>query len=188
MRQLSAFLFTSLNGYYKDENDSMEWHQHGGEEEAFSQEGLSSESILVFGRKTYQLMESFWPTSMAAQQMPEVAAGMNRSEKIVFSKTLHSANWENTTLIKEGMIEFIRGMKSGTGKDMTILGSGEVVSQLMDAGLIDVLQIMVDPITLPKGTSVFFGTTKRHTLNLVSSRTFKSGVVLNTYHPKISHQ
>lgn len=186
MRQLSAFLFISLNGYYKDENDSMEWHRHGSEEESFSQEGLSGGNILVFGRKTYQLMESFWPTSMAEQQMPEVAAGMNRADKIVFSRTLRSVTWENTTLVNDGMIKYLKDLRSNGKKDMTILGSGEVVSQLLDAGILDELQIMIDPITLRDGTPLFTGTTQHHSLELVSSRIFRSGVILLTYRPQRS--
>lgn len=183
MGKLSVFNFVSLDGYYKDANNSTDWHQHGGKEEGeFSDEGAQSGSILIFGRKTYKMMAGFWPTPMAYEMFPTVADGMNKSEKIVFSKTLKKVDWTNTKLVKGNLVNAIKKLKAGE-KDMTILGSGSIVTQLADAGLIDTYMFMVDPIAIGKGTSIFKGMKRQLNLKLVSSRPFKSGVVLNQYEP-----
>ena len=184
MAKLSVFNFVSLDGYYKDANNSTDWHQHGGKEEGeFSDEGAQSGSILIFGRKTYKMMAGFWPTPMAYEMFPKVADGMNKSEKIVFSKTLKKVDWANTKLVSTDLVKAIKKLKTGE-KDMTILGSGSIVTQLADAGLIDTYMFMVDPIAIGKGTSIFKGMKRQLNLKLVSSRPFKSGVILNQYEPQ----
>ncbi|MEO6521395.1 MAG: dihydrofolate reductase family protein [Mucilaginibacter sp.] len=181
MRKLSVFNFISLDGYYKDLNNSMQWHEHGGEEADFSKESSQGGDILLFGRVTYDMMYSFWPTDAAKQSMPEVADNMNRSEKIVFSNTLKKADWDNTTIISGGIVEQVKKLKATPGKDMTILGSGTIVSQFAEADLIDKYIIMIDPIALGGGISIFTGMEKTLDLKLTSSRAFKSGVMLLNY-------
>ena len=125
MAKLSAFNFMTLNGYFKGINDDTSWHQHGNEEEGeFAAEGAQSDSIILFGRKTYDMMAGFWPTPEALKIMPAVAEGMNRSEKIVFSRTLKEAHWQNTKIISTGMVEEVKKLKASAKKDMVILGSG----------------------------------------------------------------
>jgi len=181
MRKLSSFTFITLDGYYKGENNDISWHKHGQEEGEFSAESLKNESTLLFGRVTYEMMSSFWPSPMAFESFPEVAEGMNKAEKIVFSKTLNTVDWKNTKLIKGDLIEEIKTIKASPGNDLTILGSGSIVTQLADQGLIDEFQIMIDPLAIGAGTPLFQGLTHSLNLRLVSSRTFKSGVVLNSY-------
>src|SRR5687767_7131570 len=138
MRKVNVFNFITLNGYYKGPNDDTSWHEHGKSEESeFAAEGAKSKSTLLFGRKTYEMMAGFWPTPAGRQLAPEVAKGMNESEKIVFSRTLRKADWKNTTVVKENMIEAVRNLKDSSGSDMVILGSGSIVTQLADVGLID---------------------------------------------------
>jgi dihydrofolate reductase len=184
MARLSVFNFMTLNGFYAGPNGDISWHRHGGEENAYAEEGAQSESTLIFGRITYQMMASYWPTPMAARDNPGVAEGMNRSEKIVFSRTLKTADWNNTRLVKENMIDEIKSLKRKRGKALTILGSGSIVTQLADAGLIDEYQIMVDPVALGAGATLFKGLNKKLDLKLKSTRSFKSGVVLLVYEPK----
>lgn len=183
MARLGVFNFVTLNGYYKGSNEDISWHRHGAEESAYAAEGANSDSILLFGRITYQMMASYWPTPQAMKDLPEVAKGMNRSEKIVFSRTLKKADWNNTRIINENMIEEVKKLKKQAKSDMTILGSGSIVSQLADAGLIDHYQIMVDPVALGAGTTLFHGIKRTLGLRLTSTRTFKSGVVLLVYQP-----
>lgn len=92
MRKLTAFIFTTLNGFYKGEKNDISWHGHGKEESEFSEEMLKQNNILLFGRKTYENMLAFWPTPAAKEHFPEVARGMNSVEKIVFSNSLKKAN------------------------------------------------------------------------------------------------
>lgn len=183
MRKINSFTFLTLNGFFKGPKEDISWHHHGGEEAKFSEEGANSDSILVFGRVTYDLMASFWPTPMAAEQFPMVAKGMNKSEKIVFSKTLKKAAWQNTTVFETDPAKEMSKLKSTAGKDITILGSGSIVTQLSEQGLIDTYQVMIDPVAIGKGTSLFSGMKTKLDLELSSHRIFKSGVVLLTYSP-----
>ena len=181
MRKLNSFTFLSLNGYYKGLNENTSWHQHGKEEAEFSEASLQSENILLFGRTTYLMTSSFWPTEMAAEMFPKVAVGMNNAEKIVFSNTMKKAEWQNTSIISGNSIDQIAKLKLTEGNDMTILGSGSIVSQFTDAGLIDTYQIMIDPVALPSGQTLFSGIKDTLNLKLINSKVFKSGVVLLTY-------
>lgn len=179
MRQLNVFNFTTLNGYFKGPQGDTSWHSHGGPESEYGVESLKAQNTLVFGRITYDMMASYWPTPDALKNMPEMARGMNEAEKIVFSTTLKKADWNNTTIIKD--IKEMGTLKKSKGPDMTILGSGSIITQLADAGLIDTCQIMIDPVALGDGTPMFKGLKTPLNLQLVNSRVFKSGIVLLSY-------
>jgi dihydrofolate reductase len=183
MRKLAVFNFVTLNGYFKGPEGDISWHRHGAEENEYAAEMLKSGSILLFGRVTYELMASYWPTPTAIHNDPTVAEGMNRAEKIVFSRTLKRAVWSNTRLVKDEMVEEIKKMKRAPGKDLTLLGSGSLLTQLAEQGLIDEFQIMVDPVVLGDGTPIFKGIRHKLDLKLTGTRTFKSGVVLLSYKP-----
>ncbi len=183
MGQLNVFNFITLNGFYKGLNQDISWHRHGQEEQEYATKGAQSESILLFGRFTYQMMASYWPTPHAMENAPGVAEGMNRSQKIVFSKKLKTAEWENTRIISDNIIEEIKQLKSSSDKNLTILGSGSIVSLFADHGLIDTYQIMLDPVALGDGTPIFSGIHRKLDLKLTDSKAFKSGVVLLTYVP-----
>lgn len=183
MSKLSAFIFITLDGYYKDLNESISWHQHGAEESEFSAENLQSGNILLFGRKTYEMMAGFWPTPIALEAFPMVARGMNKAEKIVFSQTIQKANWQNTRIVSENIFDEIKKLKQNSEKDMTLLGSGSILTQLAEAGLIDEYQIMIDPVALGSGTSIFQNMKSPLHLELTHTRAFKSGAILLCYKP-----
>jgi dihydrofolate reductase len=183
VRKLSAFNFITLDGYFEGSNGDTSWHRHGAEENEFAEDMLKFDSILLFGRITYNMMVSYWTSPMALENDPIVAAGMNNSEKIVFSRTLNKAEWNNTILIKENIIDEIKKIKTTPGKDMAILGSGSILTQFAEHGLIDEYQFMVDPVVLGEGNSIFKGIKSKLDLRLINSRTFKSGVVLLCYQP-----
>jgi len=183
MRRLSAFVFVTLDGYFSGPGGDISWHRHGAEEGEYSAESLRSGNTLLFGRVTYQLMASYWPTPLAKQNDPIVARGMNDAEKVVFSRTLAKADWAGTTLVKGSLEEEVRKLKKSSGKEMTLLGSGSILTQLVRHGLVDEVQIMVDPVVLGTGTSLFAGIGRKLDLKLTSTRTFKSGVVLHGYQP-----
>ncbi|WP_330442229.1 dihydrofolate reductase family protein [Flavobacterium sp. C4GT6] len=183
MRKLTMYNFITLNGFYKGINEDIRWHRHGSEEEGFSQDSLQHKNTLVFGRVTYQMMASYWPTAMAMESMPEVAKGMNSAEKIVFSNTLTQTDWQNTKILTGDIIETMRNLKQQSGNDMTILGSGSIVSQMANANLIDNYEIMIDPVAIGNGTPLFKGIDNNLNLKLTNSRVFKSGVILLSYEP-----
>jgi dihydrofolate reductase len=182
MAKLTSFTFLSLNGYYKGENEDTGWHRHGEEEVKYSEQSLKSQNILLLGRTTYEMMYSFWPSAMAAHLFPAVAMGMNKAEKIVFSNTIKAAHWQNTTIMNGNIVQQIKKLKLTQEKDLTILGSGSIVGQFSDARLIDQYQLMIDPVAIGQGTTLFSGTKNELNLKLISSKVFKSsGVVLLTY-------
>jgi dihydrofolate reductase len=146
MRKLNVFNFITLNGYFQGPNRDISWHKHGVEENEYAVEGIKSGSTLLFGRVTYELMASYWPTPHAIKNDPIVAEGMNNADKIVFSRTLKKAEWNNTRLVKDNIAEEIRRMKQLPGTDMTLLGSGSIATQFAQQGLIDEYQVMVDPV------------------------------------------
>lgn len=119
MRKLAVFNNVSLDGYFTDKNNDMNWaHKDPGDAEwnAFVAENAGGGGVLLFGRVTYDLMAGFWPTPLAAQLMPEVAEGMNNMPKIVFSRTLDKATWNNTTLVKEDLAGTVRKLKNQPGR------------------------------------------------------------------------
>lgn len=186
MAKLTSFTFISLNGFYKGINEDINWHQHGGEEAEYSVDSLKSDDILLFGRVTYEMMKSFWPTQMAYDSFPEVADGMNNSVKLVASKSLKSADWKNTQIIKENLIERITELKKTSKKNITLLGSGKVLKQLSNANLVDEYQIMVDPIFIENGETILDNLNYNINLELTKSKVFKSGTILLYYKPKVN--
>src|SRR5690348_8711817 len=157
MRKLIVFNHVTLDGYIVDANGGFNWARHGNEDpeySAFVAENASGGGQLLFGRKTYELMASYWPTPIADQHNPAVAAGMNSMPKVVFSRTLDKATWNNTRLVKGNMVSEVREMKNESGPGLTILGSGSIVSQLAQQGLIDEYQMMLDPVALGKGRTM----------------------------------
>jgi dihydrofolate reductase len=184
MRKLIVFNQVSLDGYFVDAGGDMSWaHKDDPEWNAFASENASGGGELVFGRITYEMMASFWPTPQAMQMMPAVAEGMNKSPKIVFSRTLDEAPWNNTRLIKGDIAARMRKLKEEAGPGMAILGSGSIVSQLAQAGLIDEYQFVTNPIVLGGGRTMFEGVKEKLHLKLIDSRTFKNGNVLLRYEP-----
>jgi dihydrofolate reductase len=183
MRKLSVFNLVTLDGYFTGPNGDISWHMVDDEFQELANKASNSGSTLLFGRVTYQLMASFWPTAEALKMDPVVAKGMNASPKIVFSRKLKSVDWENARLAKGDLIAEVKKLKRGTGKGLTILGSGSIVAQLADAGLIDEYQILLNPVALGQGRSMFEGLSKKLPLKLVDSRIFKNGNVLLTYQP-----
>jgi|SRR6185437_2617626 len=183
MGKLNAFIFMTLDGYFEGPaKGDISWHRHGLEESDFAIDMLQSGNTLLFGRITYGHMASYWPTPDAIKNAPALANGMNEAEKIVFSQTMKKAEWNNTRLIKDNIADEIKKLKQ-SGKNMTILGSGSILTQLADHGLIDEYQFMVDPVAIGEGNSIFKGVKRRLNLELSATRTFKSGVVLLSYYP-----
>jgi len=186
MRKIAAFEQVSLDGFFVDAKSDMSWaHKQDAEWNAFAAGNASGGGALLFGRVTYQMMANFWPTQMAMERMPEVAKGMNQLAKFVASRTLDEASWENTTLLKGDLIAAIRKLKKEEGPDLAILGSGSIVSQLAEAGLVDEFQMVVNPIVLGRGRTLFEGVKERIPLKLIKTRPFSNGNVVLYYAPAV---
>jgi len=188
MNKLIVFNQVSLDGYFVDMHGDMRWAHNAYKDEewdAFVTANASGGGLLVFGRITYDLMKSYWPTPFAFQNNPLVAERMNNLPKVVFSRTLDTASWNNTKLVKEGMAAEIRKMKNESGIDMAIMGSGSIVSQLTQEHLIDEYQIVMIPVVLGKGRTMFDGIKDRLSMTLTKTRAFANGNVLLCYVPTV---
>jgi dihydrofolate reductase len=188
MRELVAFINVTLDGYFAGPNGDLSWAHEGNQDaewNAFVADNAKSGGQLLLGRVTYELMASYWPTPQALEHDPVVAEGMNNLPKVVFSRTLDKASWKNTKLVKGDMAAEVRKLKQEPGEGMAILGSGSVVSQLAQAGLIDEYQLMVNPVALGEGKTLFAGIKEKLTLKPTRTRTFGNGNVLLCYEPMV---
>src|SRR5262245_34418252 len=115
MRKLIVFNHASLDGYFVDEDGSMNWAKsdaNDAEWNAFVAQNAKGDGPLLFGRIAYELMASYWPTPVADHHAPEVAERMNKLPKVVFSRTLDNASWNNTRLVKGDLASEVRKMKN----------------------------------------------------------------------------
>jgi dihydrofolate reductase len=184
MQKLIVFNHVSLDGYFVDANHGMSWAKaeaNDAEWNAFVAGNAKGDGTLVFGRVTYEMMASYWPTPIADQHNPVVAKRMNEMPKVVFSRTLDNAAWQNTRLMKGDIATEVRKLKQDAGGGMAILGSGTIVAQLAQAGLIDEYQVVINPIILGKGRTMFEGA--KLNLKLMKSRAFGNGNVVLWYQP-----
>jgi len=184
MRNLFVFNMVTLNGYFEGPNKEIDWHNVDEEFNEYAIGMLNSVDTLLFGRVTFELMARYWPTPDAMKDDPIVAEKMNALSKIVFSKTLDEVAWHNTKLVKDNIEEETRNMKKQPGKDMVLLGSGSILSEFAQRGLIDEYRIMVNPVVLGNGKPLFKGIKDRLNLKLTKTRIFKSGNVLLYYRPE----
>ena len=185
MGKIQVFNSVSLDGYFTGENGDLEWAHKNADDPEWNEfvAGNASQGgggALLMGRVTYDMMKSFWPTPEAMQAMPDVAKGMNEMQKLVFSRTQKTSDWQNTTFLTGDPAAEAARLKTD-GPDMTILGSGSIVAQLAAAGLIDAYTFVVVPVVLGKGRTMFEGVPKPAELKLTKTRTFKNGRVVLDY-------
>jgi dihydrofolate reductase len=186
MGRLIAFNSISLDGYFVDPHGDMRWAYNDALDEEWDEfvgDNASGGGLLVFGRVTYELMASYWPTPAAMENDPVVAERMNNRPKLVFSRTLSEAPWNRTRLVNGDLATEIRTQKSEPGNDMAILGSGSIVTQLTRERLIDEYQVVVVPVVLGAGRTMFEGVGERVALELTETRSFANGNVFLRYEP-----
>lgn len=183
MRKLVVFNNISLDGYFSGPNGDIAWtkSQHDPEWDAFAISNARSGGELILGRVTYDLMSSWWPTPMAASQDPQLADLMNRLPKVVFSRTINTATWNNTRVVNGDPVDEVRHLKEARGPDLVILGSGTIVAVLERAGLIDEYQVVVHPVVLGKGRTMFEGLDHKSDFQLSRARVFGNGNMLGCY-------
>ena len=185
MRKLIVFNNVSLDGYFTDAKGRMDFARNNipdADWDAFVAGNASgSGGILILGRITYDLMASFWPTPFALENMPLVARRMNEYPKLVFSRTMEKADWSNTRVTNNDPAVEIQRLKNEAGEGMMIFGSGSIITQLAPRGLIDEYQIIVNPVVLGGGRTMFEGIREMLHMELIKSRTFANGNVLLCY-------
>jgi dihydrofolate reductase len=190
MRNVFLFMSLSIDGYFEGVNHDISWHNVDDELYKFVIEQLREADLFLFGRRTYQLMESFWPKAAKDATMSkenlEIARLINNTKKMVFSRTLDKVeekeNWKNVKLVRAFDPEEIKRLKQQPGKDIVVGGSDLAVS-FIKAGLIDEFRFMVNPIVIGDGTPIFKGLGTKLRLQLIKTRTFNSGNVLLYYSP-----
>lgn len=179
MRRLIMWNIITLDGYFEgDRNWDLSFHEKiwGEELEELSIQQLHSADYLVFGRVTYEGMAAYW-----ANEEGEVADLMNNIPKLVFSKTLKSADWNNTTLISENASDEIRKLKVNGGKDLFVFGSANLSETFISNNLFDEYRIGIAPVILGSGRPLFRQGVSPKNLTLVSSHQLLTGGVILKY-------
>lgn len=184
MRKIVLFNLTTLDGYFEGANADISWHNVDQEFNDFAIAQLRTADMLLFGRKTYELMAAYWPTEEGIKDNRVIAELMNQIDKIVFSKSLEKAQWDHTSLISENILDEVKKLKRLPGKDVFIFGSADLSSILIQHNLIDEFRIMINPLILGNGTPMFKNVTAKIDLQLLKTKVFGNGNVLLNYIPK----
>lgn len=177
MRKLFVSNLMSLDGFFEDANRMLGWFTPNEEFFDYARELLRSVDTILFGRRTFEHMAAYWPSAPA----DEIAEKMNGLPKIVFSKSLPTADWNNSRLIRGDAAAEVAKLKQTQGRDMVILGSAALGSSLLQAGLIDEYRVIISPVVLGAGNPLFPDIKKRLKLRLSRTQTFSSGVVILNY-------
>ncbi|QTH45288.1 dihydrofolate reductase [Cohnella sp. LGH] len=185
MRKLVLFMHVSLDGYALDSNGGLDWIPYNEELENYAEEVVAEVDSPVYGRTTYQMMESYWPSVLddpnASRHAMEHAKWLQDVKKIVISGTMDKAKWNNTLLVKDKVAEEIKALKEQPGKNLVIFGSSGAANTLFELSLIDEYLLTICPVILGSGKSIFGGGVEKIRLKLLSSRTLKSGIIATRY-------
>lgn len=172
----------TLDGFFEGPKSwDIDWHDSvwGEELEQYSMEQAKSTDLLLFGRVTYEGMAAYWPSAK-----DKIADFMNRVPKVVFSRTLKKAEWNNTRLVKESAEKEVAKLKQQPGKNMFLFGSAKLAASLARHGLIDEYDICLTPVVLGGGNPLFKANPERMKLKLLEARPLKSGGVILRYQPE----
>ncbi|HSX09524.1 MAG TPA: dihydrofolate reductase family protein [Candidatus Saccharimonadales bacterium] len=188
MRKIFLFMMVTLDGYFEGPGHDLSWHNVDAEFNDFAIPQMLEADTILFGKRTYQLMEEFWPSPAGLEGDPEVADIMNNTPKVVVSTSLknikETEHWKNVRLIEHNVKEELQKLKEQDGKDIILLGSSTLSVSLLSWGLLDEIRIMTNPVAIGEGTTLFHGLKKKIKFHLMQERTFQSGNVLLTYHVK----
>jgi dihydrofolate reductase len=188
-RWIVMFNWLTANGYFAGADGNLEWVVPDEEQAKAAVDSIPLFDTVLFGRRTYEVFEKFWTSAIdnsptapdphdPGQRTKEhgaLAVWLNETTKLVFSKSLKSATWKNSRVLRELDPQAIAAMKNQSGKDMIIFGSGSIVSQLTQHGLIDEYQLVVCPIFLGSGRPLLNDLSKNVKLNLVEYEAVQVG-------------
>lgn len=181
MRKLVLFLHQSLDGYCATKERGLDWIPYNQAFEKYAEKLVQTVGSPLYGRVTYELMKSYWPTVLAnpsaSKHDKEHATWLENVEKIVFSTTLVPQDWNNTRVISSNVEEEVKKLKEGEGKDLVIFGSPTLARSLMEMDLIDEFQFTVSPAILGDGLTFIRSIEKRVNLELISSEQIEGGIV-----------
>ena len=179
-------MMVSLDGYFEGLGHAIDWHSADTEFNQFAAEQIEQVDTLIFGRRTYELLSRYWPNAKAQDEYDAIVTEkMNQLRKVVFSRSINGSSWHNTTVSAD--IAEVEKLKREPGKEIAVFGSNALAVALLNARLLDEWRVMVNPVVLGTGTSLFSGRKEPLKLSLSEIRSFKSGNVLFSYRPN-SHQ
>jgi dihydrofolate reductase len=180
MKKVIFQMSISIDGYVEGPGHEIDWHIVDDEFNAYAVETLRATDVLIMGRKNYELMARYWPTSPDQDPVKEY---MNGRPKLVFSRTLKQVDWRNSRLAAGSIADEVARLKQVPGDGLLWVGGSDLASAFLEQGLIDEVRIIITPILLGEGKAVFDAIRKRHRLKLLSTKSFNSGNVLLTYQP-----
>ena len=183
MKKVILQMSISLDGYFEGPNHGIDWHIVDDEFNAYAVKMLKASDALIMGRRTYELMAGYWPT--AADNDPVVKEQMNSTPKLVFSRTLTKVEWQNSRLATGSIADEVARLKQVPGHGLLPVGGSELAAAFLEQGLMDELRIILTPILLGRGKTVFDGIKQRYPLRLLSTKKFKSGNVVMIYEPTV---
>jgi dihydrofolate reductase len=181
VKRIILQLSVSLDGYVEGPNREIDWHRIDGEVNAYAADMLAKTDVLIMGRKTYELMAGYWPT--ATDNDPEITVLMNRTPKLVFSRTLTNVAWENSRLATGSIAEEVARLRQAPGDGQLCVGGSSLAAAFLDLGLLDELRIILTPVLIGGRLTLLDGITRRHALRLLSTRQFSCGSVAMSYEP-----
>jgi dihydrofolate reductase len=185
MRKLVLFMHTSLDGFVAGPAGEMDWINIDNEMFEYARQRTEESDTALYGRVTYELMESYWPTAAeqphASKHDIEHSAWYNHVHKVIVSKTIQGTDFKNTKIISDNLQEEILDIKNQDGREIIMFGSPSVARQLMEKNLIDEYWLFVNPLLLGHGLPLFTPLQEKIMLKLISSETFPSGVVCLHY-------
>jgi dihydrofolate reductase len=196
MRRIVMFNWVTADGYFAGPAGDLDWVVPDEEQARMAAKDISGFDTVLFGRRTYEIFEAFWRHTFVDNSgtVPDphhpgrrslehaaIAIALNKMTKLVFSKTLRDVTWRNSRLLRNLDPREIETMKEQPGKDLIVFGSGSIVSQLTQQGLIDEYQFVVCPILLGSGRPLLSGVSKRLRLDLLEAKEFRSGDVMLRY-------
>ncbi len=180
MRKMFWQMAMSVDGFMEGPSHELDWHNTGDDFARYVEEMGKAIDTIVFGRKTYEMMASFW-TSAEAKDVPETPM-MNELPKVVFSRTLKKVDWQSSRLAKGDVVEEITKLKAAPGKDIAIFGSSDLCTTLLEKNLIDEIRVFVMPVVLGRGGPMFKNVGRRK-LTLLKAEATREGNVVVYYKP-----
>lgn len=187
MNKIFVFNNLSLDGLFADAAGDVGWAKRDGQElTEYVKQTRGNITTYLFGRTTYEMFASFWPTPAGKSLNPYFAKLLSEGRKVVFSKSLKRADWENTVIERDASRETLTRVKHESAGDCLIFGSGTLVRDLAARGHIDEYQLVLNPVILGSGTPLFCPAPRAIGLRLVEARSFKNGTVLLRYKPEAS--
>jgi dihydrofolate reductase len=194
-RRIIAFDNVSADGYFAAADEKLNWVVQDDEVDRAAASYIGGADTILFGRKTYEMFEAFWPKALEDPQGPSdphapgrrseaiarMAVWIDEAKKLVFSRSQQALTWRNSRYMGELDPKEIEALKRGAGGDMMIFGSGSIVSRLAEHGLVDEFQLLTNPILLGAGRPLIEAGSLRTPVRLTECKAFPSGKVMQRY-------